>query len=236
VVVGILHPSSTAFDGAVYTTIESVWQAHGPEEDASPAFVPQPGLRPTGADPDSAISDQVTAILVRPTGFIEANRLWQQFRQRSDAQAAFPGAELGALFDLIGQGERLLSGVALLVFGIVGLTLFLTIYNATQRRTQHIAVIRSLGGSRNTVFRVVLLEAVVIVVSGALIGRVIGYACAWAIGALISQQSAIPIVLRWLPQLEWVLWAVPVVLGLLAGMIPALMAYRVDVVEKLFPT
>jgi hypothetical protein len=39
-----------------------------------------------------------------------------------------------------------------------------------------------------------------------------------------------------LPELEPFLWLLPILLGLLAGLVPALMAYRVDVVEKLFPT
>jgi hypothetical protein len=55
------------------------------------------------------------------------------------------------------------------------------------------------------------------------------------IAANIAEQSSIPITICFLPALEPLLWGLPVILGLLAGLIPAVQAYHVNVVEKLFP-
>jgi putative ABC transport system permease protein len=226
-VVGILGRSSSPYDDAVFTSVESVWRLHEPQGDSR--------LSALALDP-SAAADQLTAALVKPVGFAEANSLWQSFAARPEAQAAFPGQELGALFDLFAQGERILTLVGWLVLGIAGLTVFLSLYSAIAAREGAIALIRGLGGARTTVFRMILFEALLITLIGALAGRVIGYAVAWVIAGALSASSSIPIPIRFLPDLEPLLWLLPIALGLLAGVIPAVQAYRINPVEKLFPS
>ena len=63
----------------------------------------------------------------------------------------------------------------------------------------------------------------------------LGYGTAGLIAAAIARQSAIPIAITYLGNLEVALWLLPLALGLLAGLLPAWQAYRVNVVEKLFP-
>jgi putative ABC transport system permease protein len=226
-VVGILARSSTPYDDAVFTSVESVWRSHEPEGESRLSAL---------AIDQAAAGDQVTAALVKPVGFAEANAIWQSFAARPEAQAAFPGQELGALFDLFAQGERILTLVGWLVLVIAGLTVFLSLYSAIAAREGAIALIRGLGGARTTVFRIVLFEALIITLVGALAGRVIGYAVAWAIAGALTASSSIPIPIRYLPALEPLLWLLPIALGLLAGVIPAVQAYRVNPVEKLFPS
>lgn len=177
----------------------------------------------------------VTALLVKPTGFIEANEIWRELSLGTEAQAAFPGKELGSLFDLFRQVQELLTVVGYRAVGMAALTVLLAIYSATTAREQAIAVMRSLGADRWRVFRIVLFEALLITLVGAIVGRLLGYAAAALIAIGITQQSAIPIPIQFLPGLEPLLWLLPIGLGLVAGLLPALLAYRVDIVEKLFP-
>lgn len=222
-VVGILQPSHTAFDNAVFTNVDSVVEIHAEHDDAE------------HGDEAPAADGQITAVLVRPTGFIEQNELWQEFYTGTAAQAAFPGRELGGLFDLLNQGQELLRVVGYLAAVMAALTLFLTVYSATSARERLLAIMRGLGANRNTVFRIVLLETVLTALLGALLGRLIGYGVASQIAADLTAQSSIPITIRYLPQLELFLWGLPLFLGMVAGLLPALQAYRANVVEKLFP-
>ncbi|MDZ4767902.1 MAG: FtsX-like permease family protein [Chloroflexota bacterium] len=226
-VVGIFDETQSPYDDAVFVSVSSVWKAHEAEG-------ADPGLSALALVPVAA-SDQLTAALVKPVGFIEANQLWQTFAAGTEAQAAFPGQELGALFDLLAQGERILTIVGYLVLVIAGLTVFLSLYSAIAARQGAIALMRSLGADRLTIFRVVILEALLITLIGALVGRVTGYGASVAIASILSTGSSIPIPIRFLPSLEPLLWLLPIGLGLLAGIIPAVQAYRVDVIEKLFP-
>lgn len=224
-VVGILRPSHTAFDNTVMTTVESVLEVHRPHEKGETRQ--EEG---ESAEPDP----QVTAILLLPSGFVEANQLWQEFYTGTEAQAVFPGKELGGLFDLLDQGQSLLRIVGYLAAIMAALTLFLAIYSATGSRDHLLAIMRGLGARRITLLRVVLFETVLIALLGALVGRLLGCLTAIVIATQITQRSAIPVAIRYLPQLEAWLWLVPLVLGVVAGLLPAWQAYRSNMVEKLF--
>jgi putative ABC transport system permease protein len=222
-VVGVLGPSGTAYDGAVLVTMETVWNVHAPGGDAgSPLIIDGLGA-----------PDGLTAVLVQANGFAEQNRIWQEFYAGTEAQAAFPGQSLGALFDLLRQGERLLTLVGYLVFFIAALTVFLSVYSATQRREREIAIMRAVGGGRRNIVRLVLFESLLLVLVGSLLGRVLGYGVALIVANGFSVQSSIPLPVRWLGGLEPVLWLLPLAAALLAGLIPALLAYRVNVVDGL---
>ncbi len=261
-VVGILQPNSTTFDNAVFTTVDSVILMHA---EHAPTQLAATGDMATGeaagahteaADADEhaaehsgadhehdadhdhehVASGQVTAVLVQPTGFIEANELWREFYTGTEAQAVFPGRELGSLFDLLNQGQEILIVVGYLAAVMAALTLFLAIYSATESRQQLLAILRGVGASRRTVVLVVVIETVLMALLGAVLGRALGYGAAILIATEIMRQSAIPISITYLGNLEPVLWLAPLLLGVLAGLLPAWQAYRVNVVEKLFPS
>ncbi|HML23390.1 MAG TPA: ABC transporter permease [Aggregatilinea sp.] len=226
-VVGILKPSGTAYDGAAFTQIESVWHVH--EVDPNDSLAPYMGER-LGA------SDQVTAVLVLPASFAGQNQIYQEFYTGTEAQAAFPGTELTDLFELIDQAQEILGLIGYMVLGIAALTVFLSMYNATVAREHAIAVMRGLGSSPAHVVRIVLFETLFVTLLGAILGRVIGYGAAQVVADAYSARSAIPVPLRLLPEWEALLWALPLGVGALAGLVPAALAYRVNVVEKLFPS
>jgi putative ABC transport system permease protein len=221
-VVGVFAPSGGPYDSAVFTSIETVHGAHADLEESPFAVEAAP------------VEEQITAVLARPVGFVEANQLWQTFFSGSQAQAAFPGQELGALFDLFSLGERVLTNVGYLVLAMGALTVFLSMYSATTAREQSIAVMRSVGSTRASVFRIVMFETLGIMLLGAAAGRLIGYAAAWGLAEALTLQSTIPIPIRFLPQIEPLLWLLTLGFGLLAGLLPALRAYSVNIIEKMF--
>jgi len=227
-VVGILRPVRGPYDNAVFTTLASVHAAHAEESEDG-------AMDEEHAEEGHGGEEQITAIFVRPRGFIEANEIWQEFYAGNEAQAVFPGRELGALFDLLDQGRRLLALVGYLAGGMALLTLFLAIYSGVLAREQMLAVMRSLGASRTRIFRLVLWEALLLAQCGAVVGRLLGYGAALVIARQIDSQAAIPTPVRFLPELELWLLLLPLLFGLLAGLLPAWQAYRTDVVQKLFP-
>jgi putative ABC transport system permease protein len=243
-VVGILGPSQTPYDNAVLTNVASVHAVHAPGAAMAPFDAGAADAHHDGDEGEEHADEsrgmlgdeqEITAVLVRPTGFAEGNQLWQEFYTGVEAQAAFPGRELGGLFDLLNQGQQLLTVVGYLAAVMAALTLFLAIYSATGAREHLLAIMRGLGASRASVFRVVLFETVLLALIGALLGRLLGYVVAWLIAGRIAAEATIPVSIRYLPGLELYLWVLPLGLGLLAGLLPAWQAYRSDVVDRLFP-
>lgn len=233
-VVGILHPSRTAYDTAIYTPYRAVWAVH---DQPAASDLPTSGQTLLVEEQAAApVADQMTVVLVLPTGFVEQNQIAQQFYLDPTLQAAFPGEELGALINLLNQGQQVLEVVGYMVLFIAGMTLFLSMYSAVLARQQSIAIMRGLGNNRLSIARIIIIETLIVSVVGALVGRVLGYGLALLIAQVYSAQSAIPIPIRFLPELEAILWGLSIIVGILAGLIPALMAYRVNVVERLFPS
>ncbi|HYO87163.1 MAG TPA: ABC transporter permease, partial [Candidatus Limnocylindrales bacterium] len=257
-VAGILAPSGTSYDGAVLTTMDSVWDVHGEHtegeehaesEGAVAAVVTAEAGAPVVAEA-TAVAEapaegeehtegeehaegELTAILVLPAGFIEQNELWQEFYAGTEAQAVFPGRELGGLFDLLRQGERMLTLIGYLILAIAAATIFLSVYSSTLNRERDLAVLRSLGGSRANIFRIVLFEALLLSLVGVLLGHVLGYGATALIANALSAQYAIPLPVRFLGDLTPPLVLLALGAGVVAGLLPATLAYRVDVVEKL---
>ena len=206
-----------------------MWQTHA---DLELGF-PQPNIVDE-TDTSAADVGELTAILVKPRGLVEANVLWTEFYASDDAQAAFPGQELGRLFNTFQQLEQILTSVGYVAAVMAGLTIFLAIYSATVAREQMIAVMRGVGAGREVILGMVLLEGMFVALLGALLARALGYSTAWLVANNLSVQNGIPIPVRFVPEVETILWLLPIGLGLVAGAIPALRTYQLNVVDKLF--
>lgn len=230
-VVGILGRANAPHDRGVFVTLESVWEAH--ELGAQSAFVARPR-----ADNQTAVRGRLTAALVLPFGVAlnDVYRIAQQVNTSPEAQAAFPGAQLGALFSQLNQGQAILNVVAGLALIMASLTILLSLYSTTLARQQAIAIMRSLGARRTTVFTITLLEAFWLTALGVLIGFALGHGVAAAVSAALAAQSAIPLQTRIVWAQELPLLIIPLVLGIAAGILPSVLAYRLNVVEKLYNT
>jgi putative ABC transport system permease protein len=213
-VVGVLAPTDTPADLGIYVPLERYWAIHG---------LVAPGA---GNDPG------VTAVLVRASSISGAYQLYQELNARPDLQAALPGAVLTNFLDLVGQGQRLLRIVAGVAVVMAGLSVALTLYGALVARERETAVLRALGASRGTVLGVVLIEALLLGLLGLVGGLVLGYGAAAAAAALVRGQNGVAVRLAPEPVLI-VIALVLLVVGLAAGVAPALRAYRVEPAEVL---
>jgi putative ABC transport system permease protein len=140
--------------------------------------------------------------------------------------AILPGVTLQQLWGLVGLAENALLLVSALVV-LVGLAGMVTALMTTlNERRREMAILRALGARPRLVFGLLVLEAVLLTFIGAGIGIVLMY------GALASAQSlaldhfGLTLSLDWPTAIEWLLLAAVLVAGLIAGMIPALFAYR----------
>jgi putative ABC transport system permease protein len=120
----------------------------------------------------------------------------------------------------------LILSVFISAFGIVN-TLGLSIYE----RIRELGLLRAVGMSKRQVKRMVRVEAVIIAVLGALLGLVVGILFGWALQRALSDvgidQLAIPVV-----QLVLML-IVAALIGVVAAILPARRASRINVLEAI---
>jgi putative ABC transport system permease protein len=103
-------------------------------------------------------------------------------------------------------------------------------------RRREFAILRALGATRATIFSTVTLEGGAIGFVGGVLAFGVFAAIAVGTASVIQSQTGVAIdVWAWHPALAIVPVA-SVVIGALAGVIPALRAYRTDVAENLVPS
>ncbi|MCC5465494.1 ABC transporter permease [Pelosinus baikalensis] len=152
-VVGILQPVNGPYDQAVLVPIESIWLAHEKHESKVEGEAIEDSHEHDHAIEDSHEHEhEVTAILVKPKGYSEAMRLYQQFQQEKGAQMIFPAQVIVQLFSILGQGEQMLRSIAyvIIVMGLMIMTL--SVYWSALGRTRDRAVLRALGASARDIF------------------------------------------------------------------------------------
>ena len=134
-------------------------------------------------------------------------------------------ATLSNILDILTMAVAALGSISLLV-GSVGIVTIMTI--AVAERTAEIGLMMALGGRRQTILWVFLGEAVVLAVLGSLLGVAVGFGAAQLIRVFVP---ALPVT----TPLLYVLLAVAssAVIGLLAGVLPARRAARLDAVDAL---
>jgi putative ABC transport system permease protein len=134
-------------------------------------------------------------------------------------------ATLSNILDILTAAVGALGGISLLVGG-VGIATIMTI--AVAERTSEIGLLVALGARRRTVLGLFLGEAVALSAAGGLIGLAAGMGLAQLIGLLLP---GLPVGTPWV----FVLAAesMAVLIGLLAGILPASRAARLNPVEAL---
>jgi putative ABC transport system permease protein len=218
VVVGVLKPSNTPADQVIWIPLEGLQKMSGH---------------------DPKLATEVSAVLVKLKADSALAGFQMDFmynRQGNRLTFAWPiGTVMAELFAKIGWFNRVLTLVSYLVAIVATASILASIYNSMNERRREIAILRALGARRTTVFTCILLEAASISILGMLAGFVLYGIIFTIVADIIRAQTGV--VLDPLKFNIVMLWA-PVsliALGTLAGIVPALKAYRTDVAENLVP-
>jgi putative ABC transport system permease protein len=123
--------------------------------------------------------------------------------------------------------------LAVLIVFVAGIGVMVSIYNSMSERRREIAVMRALGANRQTVLAIVLLESILLAAGGGLIGMVLGHAMLGVLGPWVSANTGVSLGFFQFAGDELVLIPGLVVLATLAGLLPAVSAYRTDVAKAL---
>jgi putative ABC transport system permease protein len=163
----------------------------------------------------SAVAERVRQLLLRRHGSEDFTITTQ------DQMLEVLGSVLGALTAVVAA-----LGAISLVVGGIGILTIMTI--AVRERRAEIGLLRALGAGRDQVLVLFLLEAVLLALVGGAAGFVIGAGGAWVIGVLVP---GLPTRTAW----DFVVIAEGAagLIGLAAGVLPALQAAALDPVAAL---
>jgi len=136
--------------------------------------------------------------------------------------------------NVINSTRYLLLSIAAIALLVAGTALVNTMLMAVLERTREIGVLRAIGASRSQVFRLFLCEALLLCSGGALVGLVLSFAGSRGIETWIRQQlpysPGSALITLHLPSILFCV-AFALVVGCIAGLIPAIHASRLAPVD-----
>lgn len=258
-VVGILRPTGTPADRAIYIPIGTFYEI---EDHAASADRIRERRGEEGADEDVANGggppaedeghshhhghshgdgdDQhvhgLSAVGVRCYTPVHRFEIRKEFMEdREDAQAVIPVDQVGELLRIIEQVDKIFEGVAWLVVFIAAMSILVGLYNTIAGRRREIAILRAMGARPGHVFSVIVLESLLICVLGGIAGLLLGYLGLAAAAPTLLERYGVTIDLGDGTLQLQVLGALLIV-GVVAGLLPAWRGLRTPVAGNLHPT
>ncbi|MDR0870046.1 MAG: ABC transporter permease [Planctomycetaceae bacterium] len=252
-VIGVLKPTGTPNDNAVFVDIDGFYDMHGDGHDhahghdhketqrkysAVLLMTKQDATKPDGKIVDPFAPDFNPAAVLDERSYvnIDAMKLPSVLEKTTDVQAVQPVKEIASLLsNVIGNIQMVLFFLAVLVVLVAGIGMMTAIYNSMSERKQEIAIMRALGARRFTMMSIILLESILLSLGGGLFGLFLGHFLIGGMSPWITEYTGI-IVRSWHFQLTEI-WLIPglVILASAVGFLPAAVAYKQDVASSLAP-
>jgi len=223
---GILKPTGTPVDKAVHVSLEGIEAMHVDWSNGAK-------VRGDGTDPDEIRKMElsptaVTALLVglksRAAVFRE-QRAINTYREEP-LLAVLPGVALQELWSLIGVAEKALFIISICVVFAGLVNLVSVLLAGLNERRREMAVLRSTGARPGHVFLLLCIESTVLTLGGIVLGLVLHYVLTGAGAVFLRERFGLSIGLSLPDRTDLMILAAIAVAGLVAGMLPALQAYR----------
>ena len=221
-VTGVLAACGCVLDRLILTATESVWKVH--EKATAPD------------DQDQKVMEaerEVTLALITYKSPLAAVSFPRFVNATTEMQAAAPAVEITRLLRMVGVGTDVLRGFGAVLLLTAGLSVFIALWNAVRERRADLAMLRMLGAPPAKVAGLVVCEALLLALLAVVLGLASGHGLAQLAGYWMQVERSLPLTgWIWLPS-EWWVCALGVGVAMLAALLPALGAYRLDVTTLL---
>lgn len=218
---GVLAPTGGVIDRLILTPLASVWLVH----EGEPI---DPVERAT-----LEAEREITLMLVRYDSPLAAVSLPRTINSAGRLLAASPSFESARLMGLLGVGVDLLKLLASLILVMAGLSVFVTLLQTLSERQQELALLRLLGARPAGLVGLLLIEGLLLTGIGAILGALGAHLTLQLAGQWTVSGVGVPLEPWFFASIElWVLLGSPV-LGILAALLPAWRASRLQLADTL---
>lgn len=230
-ITGILAPTSTPVDKTVHVSLPAIEAIHLGWNNGAPPSVGS--VDNTQLDIDTLQPKVITAALVGLSSKIrvfQLQRFINQYKQEP-LQAIIPGVALHELWSMMGVAEQALVVISgfVVASGLLGmLTMILASLN---ERRREMAILRAVGARPLQIFFLMISEAGILALAGALLGVIMLFSMLLIVQPLLQDSFGILITVSALTLYEWQLLGLVLVSGLAIGVVPSIRAYRMSLAD-----
>ncbi|HEY1064874.1 MAG TPA: FtsX-like permease family protein [Pirellulales bacterium] len=202
-IVGVLAPTGTPHDRAIFVNIEGFYMLEGHDKSGKSKHRKDEPAAPAGAAAAAGHDDhaghdhghsheplpleerEVTAVLVRTNSLVAGLQLPVFVNEGLNGQAVLPVQEITTLMDaFVTPFQWLMVGMTTLVVIVSGVSILVSIYNSMSDRKRDIAILRALGARRRQVMQVILLESLILSLLAGVAGWLLARGGAVILGSL----------------------------------------------------
>ena len=228
---GILKKTGTPVDRTLHVSLAAIEAIHADWTNGMPA--PGQTISADQARNLDLTPKAITAALIglksKLATFTMQRRI-NEYRQEP-LSAIIPGATLQQLWGLIGTAETALSVVSAMVIATALLGMVTSILTTLNERRREMAILRSVGATPVTILGLLTIEAALLTLLGIALGLLLFYIGLAAFQPVIDRSYSLQLSVDTLDWDQWVTLGAIFVAGVLAGLIPALRAYRLSVAD-----
>ncbi|MCU0323964.1 MAG: ABC transporter permease [Spirosomaceae bacterium] len=238
-IVGILEFNNSVVDNLILTDLKSVWKIH--EHSEPPAAETESAEKHEHHEGEEHHEEEnaeldkreITSAIIKfrsPMGMMTMPR---NINQNSKLQAAVPAIEVNRMLELLGIGVDALRILAFVIMLISGISVFVSLYNSLKERKYEMALMLSMGATRTRLFLLLLLEGVILSIIGYLLGILLSRIGLLLISGQVGKKFHFDISQISFQNEEIYLFAVALLVGILAAAIPSLGIYRLNISRTL---
>ena len=212
-VVGILKKTGTILDNLIITSLDSVWNLHSNQNDIL----------------KNSDSLEVTALLLKYKNKTSVFSFPRLINKNTSMQAASPNLEISKLFKLTGGAHKIINYLSIIIVSLSFAGILFTLLNNINERKYDLAILRTLGFTRERIFSIILIEGMTISILGSFIGLILGgivYKCI-EFFSLLGRNIVTG-------QLDFIyeiltIWLVILIISFLTCLIPCIKVYKQNI-------
>ena len=212
-VVGILKKTGTILDNLIITSLDSVWNLHSNQNDIL----------------KKSDSLEVTALLLKYKNKTSVFSFPRLINKNTSMQAASPNLEISKLFKLTGEAHKIINYLSIIIVSLSFAGILFTLLNNINERKYDLAILRTLGFTRERIFSIILIEGMTISILGSFIGLILGgivYKCI-EFFSLLGRNIVTG-------QLDFIyeiltIWFVILIISFLTCLIPCIKVYKQNI-------
>lgn len=228
---GILAKTGTPVDRTLIVSLEAIEAIHIDWQNGMPVTgetVSADAVRTMSLAPKA-----ITAAMIGLKSKISTFKLQRSINEYPEEplSAIIPGAALQELWGLVGIAETALSVVSAMVVATALLGMVTTILTTLNERRREMAILRSVGARPATILSLLTTEALVLTIAGVALGVALLYGALILLQPAIDRLYGLQLIIEPPTLSEGLVLGSVVLAGLLAGLIPALRAYRLSVAD-----
>jgi putative ABC transport system permease protein len=225
-VVGIFERSNSVIDNLILTPVETTWRVHEhPEAESESDSISNDT---TQIEPER----EMTAYLIKKRNKGAFGMLSKQ-TEDTTMQLANVAVENSRLMNNFGIGLGTITAIAAVIMIISFISIFISLYTSMRERRYELALMRTMGGTRGTLFTLIIQEGLLLVVLGYVVGLLLSRVGLMVLSNFMKESFHFGLDNLAIGAQELALLGLTLLVGLLASLIPAWQALKIDISKTL---